>query len=339
MEPFISVSPKEPLVNMEGPPGISSPIRQPSEGRRFSIRPAQLSAQVSPTSTKSTPTPLQTPKALPRWKAGMLQRQISQMNLCRRARAFSLSDVHSDRREKSTTPLSPLAMGNTIRSIDKTNQKTVTIVSPAKEITATSELQSIFATAASSRSERAPLWNSDQQQGATWSSNPFASGIPGEPPAALNESTVSDVQDGRHLLRDRNFVPIYEPVYKLTAPERKPLFEQKLMKLDDTSTRSVQTGTQETNVDVAAASLNIQERRNDTRTCVIENLDDPQEAKSSTAIDSLVQRRGKPSVPIDPYQPPLQVTIEKPAINPFEQYRAMTRSQDHHKEDHRGDQS
>lgn len=34
-------------------------------------------------------------KAVPRWKAGMLQRQISQTNLRRRVRAFSLSDVYA----------------------------------------------------------------------------------------------------------------------------------------------------------------------------------------------------------------------------------------------------
>ncbi|EZA62014.1 Open rectifier potassium channel protein [Ooceraea biroi] len=279
MEPFISVSPKEPLVNMEGPPGISLPIK-PSGSRRFSIRPAQLSAQVSPTSTKSTPTPLQTPKLLPRWKAGMLQRQISQMNLRRRARAFSLSDVHSDRREKTAAPLSPLAMDNNVKFVDKTNQKTVTIVSPAEEMTAKNELQNFAVNPASLRYE------------------------PASP----------------------SFVPIYEPVYKPTSPEGKLTFEQKLINLNDVN-RPVQRATQETNVDVTEASFKIEKSESDTHTCVIDNLDESPEAKSSTTSgSSLGLRRGKPSVPIDPYKTPLQATIEKPAINPFEQYRAMTRS-------------
>jgi len=301
---------------MEGLPGISSPIKQSSENQDFSIKSAQLSAQVSPTSTKSTPTPLQTPKPLPRWKAGMLQRQISQMNLRRRVRAFSLSDVYSDKREKST-PFSPLAMDNTIKSIDKMNRKTVTIVSPAtmKEISMKNELQN-FAVTSAKNEQTSPR---KDQKDAILSINPFISEISNEPSIALNQSAISSIQDGRTLLRDRNYMSIYEPV-----SERKMMFEQKLINLNNVN-KPVQREMQETNVDITEASLKIQKRKNNTQTCVINNLS--QEAKSSTNnASSLELRREKPSVSIDSYKPPLQVTIEKPAINPFEQYKAMTRS-------------
>jgi hypothetical protein len=303
---------------MEGLPGISSPIKQSSENRDFPIKSAQLSAQVSPTSTKSTPTPLQTPKPLPRWKAGMLQRQISQMNLRRRVRAFSLSDVYSDKREKST-PFSPLVMGNAIKSIDKMNQKTVTIISPEtmKEVSMKNELQNFAVT--SVRNEQTSPWK--DQKDATLSINPFVSGIFNEPSVALNQTRTSSIQDGKSLLKDQSFISVYEPV-----SERKMIFEQKLINLNNVN-KPVQREMQETNVDITEASLKIQKRKNNTQTYMINNLHQSQEAKSSTSnASSLELRREKPSVSIDPYKPPLQVTIEKPAINPFEQYKAMTRS-------------
>ncbi|XP_012224441.1 uncharacterized protein Ork1 isoform X2 [Linepithema humile] len=271
MEPYISTSPKEPLVNMEGPPGISSPIKQSTGGRRFSIRPVQLSGQSSPASTKSTPTPLHTPKPLPKWKAGMLQRQISQMHLRRRARAFSLGDVHSDRREKSTAaPLSPLAMDNSKKSVDVgrtsgSNQKTVTIMSPKEERRMTQ----------------------DKHQ---------------------EHSAMGDAASNTHK-------------------PSSSAFEQKLIDFNDALSKIVQSGMQETNVDVKEHPLKTEKR--DTHVCVIDNLYEAQTAKPSSSTSSgssFESEKEKPSVPIDFYKPQLQVTIEKPAINPFEQYRAMTRS-------------
>lgn len=84
---FSFESPKEPLITTEQAPGLSSPIKSSFNGRRFSLRPTPNQAGIS-TGNAAT-----TAKPLPRWKAGMLQRQIGQMNLRRRARAFSLSDV------------------------------------------------------------------------------------------------------------------------------------------------------------------------------------------------------------------------------------------------------
>ncbi|KAG5341138.1 ORK1 protein, partial [Acromyrmex charruanus] len=263
LEPFISASSKESLVNMEGPPGISLPIQQPSNKQRFSIRPAQLSTQPNPTSTMSTPSP----KPLPKWKAGMLQRQITQMNLRRRARAFSLSDVHSDKREK-ITPLSPLAIDN-IKTVDvskPSNPKTVTIMSPEE----------------------------------------------------MNMISKNELQDSM-------VVPsiVCESIYK---PLSSSTFEQKLIKLNDELDTHLkyplQRGMQETNVDAKEVSLKMEQKQNDTHIIdVTDNLN-----ASTSSGKSPESRKGKLSVSIDSYKPSLQMTIEKPTINPFEQYRAMTRA-------------
>lgn len=318
MEPFISVSPKEPLVNMEGPPGISSPIQQPSGNQRFSIRPAQLSTQSSPTSTKSTPTPLHTPKPLPKWKAGMLQRQITQMNLRRRARASSLGNIHSDKREKTTPPLSPLVMDTKIVDASKpssSNQKTVTIMSPTEEMTTKNEFQGFTVFSSSSRDDQTASWK--DQKGVISSINPFVLGTSNEPPAALNESMILSMhRDGIYPQEDS--VPVYESVYN---PPSSSVFEQKLVKLNDELDRTLQRGMQETNVDFKEVSLKMEKKQNDTHICVIDNL-----GASTSSGSSPESRKSKPSVLIDSYKPLLQETIEKPTINPFEQYRAMTRA-------------
>ncbi|TGZ54335.1 uncharacterized protein Ork1 [Temnothorax longispinosus] len=317
MEPFISVSPKEPLVYMEGPPGISSPIQQPSGNQRFSIRPAQLNLQPSPTSTKSTPTPLHTPKPVPKWKAGMLQRQITEMNLRRRARAFSLSDVYSDKPEKTTPPLSPLAMDNTktfdISKSTSPSQKTVTIMSPAEEMNMLSknEHQDSTVVPSGSRDEQITPWR--DQKGVS-SISPFVLEISKEPPAALNESMILSMhKDGIYPQKDS--VPVYKPVYKPPSS----VFEQKLVKFNDELGRTLERGMQETNVDFKDVPLEMEKKQDDTHMRVIDNLD------ASTSSGRSPESR-KPSVLIDSYKPSQQMTIEKPTINPFEQYKAMTRS-------------
>ncbi|XP_039302334.1 open rectifier potassium channel protein 1 isoform X2 [Solenopsis invicta] len=318
MESFISVSPKEPLVNMESPPGISSPIQQPSGKRRFSIRPAQLSAQTSPMGTRSTPSPLHTPKPLPKWKAGMLQRQITQMNLRRRTRTCSLGDVHSDKREKTTPPLSPLAKDN-IKTFDvskqgSSSQKTVTIMSPAEEMTMTTknEFQGSMVLPSGLRDEQTAPWR--DQEGVISSINPFVFGISNEPPAALNESMILSMhRDGKYPQEDS--VLVYEPVYKPSFS-----FEQKLIKLNDELDKTLQRGMQETSVDFKEVPK-MEKKQDDTHICVIDNLD-----TLTSSTSSPESRKHKPSVSINSYKPPLQETIEKPTINPFEQYRAMTRA-------------
>ena len=316
LEPFISVSSKEPLVNMEGPPGISLPIQQPSNNQRFSIRPVQLSSQPNPTSILSTPSPLHTPKPLPKWKAGMLQRQITQMNLRRRARAFSLSDVHSDKREKITPPLSPLAIDN-IKTIDVSkpnNPKTVTIMSPAEEINMTSknELQDSMAVPSSSRDNQIS-WK--DQEGVISPINPFVFEISNELPTEFNESMILSMHKDE-IYPQRNSI-ICEPIYK---PLSSSTFEQKLIKLNDELDRTLQRGMQETNVDAKEVSLKMEQKQNDIHIDVTDNLN------ASTSGKSPESKKGKLSVSIDSYKPSLQMTIEKPTINPFEQYRAMTRT-------------
>lgn len=305
-EPFISISPKEPLVNMEGPPGISSPIKQPSNNRRFSIKPAQLNTQPGATNIS---TPLHTPKPLPRWKAGMLQRQINQMNLRRRVRAFSLSDVYSDRREKGTNPPSPLAMDTTNKFVDVSklsnpNQKTVTIMSPAEEnMTLRNKLQD---------SMIAPENLKDEQISSIKSFSVKISDD--ESSAAFNESQISNILDDERYSQG-NFTSVYEPVYKSRSYDKKLINDA----LDKTFQKEMDIGNE-------VVSLK-KERQNDMHMCIIDNSDEPQEVKFPMNSENIPEsRKEKPSVLIDFYKPVLQATIEKPAINPFEQYRVVTRS-------------
>ncbi|XP_014474532.1 PREDICTED: open rectifier potassium channel protein 1 [Dinoponera quadriceps] len=321
-EAFLSVSPKEPLVTMEGPPGISSPMKPASGIRRFSIRPAQLSAQTSPTNT-ITPS-LHTPKQLSKWKAGILQRQLGQMNLQRRVRAFSLSDVNSSRREKSPTPVSPLAIDNSNKSqlanklvdVSRVNQKTVTIMSPAEELSMTSKSEprstAIPPAPAASREEQVSSWRS--RENAASSVNPFASGISDE---SKQTAATSRVDGGRRCQEDGTR-------YGTTSSGDRSV----LGDLNDRPLgRTVQTGVRKTNVDVKAKVPSLgTEKQSDA--CVTDHSreprDNPSNATSSTSArpDSRWQ---KPSVSINFYKPSRQVVIEKPAVDPFEQYRAMTR--------------
>ncbi|KAL6441514.1 hypothetical protein ACFW04_003586 [Cataglyphis niger] len=318
-ESFISVSPKEPLVNMEGPLGISSPIKQPFNTRRFSIRSAQLSPQ--PSANTSLNTSLHTPKPLPRWKAGMLQRQITQMNLRRRVRAFSLSDVYSDVREKGTNPISPLAMDTINKFVDvsklsNSNQKTVTIMSPAEEMNMTlkNEFQDSMIAPENLKDEQISSWRNQEDVTPIKS----LSRISDESSVELNESISNIPEDGRYSQGNSDFISVYEPVYKLRSSDEKLI--------NDTLTKTVQREVQETNMDDKDASLKM-EKQNDIHMCIIDNLDGPQEPKFSASSKHFSEsRKKKPSVPIDFYKPVLQATIEKPAINPFEQYRVMTKS-------------
>ncbi|OAD56477.1 Open rectifier potassium channel protein 1 [Eufriesea mexicana] len=98
---FLFESPKDPLILTEGAPGFSTPIKSSFNARRFSLRPTQ---NQNGTSTGGNAAVVPMLKAVPRWKAGMLQRQIGQMNLRRRARAFSLGDVHAENIKERTEP-------------------------------------------------------------------------------------------------------------------------------------------------------------------------------------------------------------------------------------------
>ncbi|XP_076760976.1 open rectifier K[+] channel 1 [Xylocopa sonorina] len=99
---FLFESPKEPLIYTEGIPGHSSPMKISLNARRFSLRPPAQNQNGISLGGNAAIVP--TLKAVPRWKAGTLQRQIGQMNLRRRARAFSLSDVHDEELKERTEP-------------------------------------------------------------------------------------------------------------------------------------------------------------------------------------------------------------------------------------------
>jgi len=247
----------------------------------------------------------------------MLQRQITQMNLRRRARAFSLSDVYSDKPlgERTNPPLSPLAIDNT-KTIDVSkpsspSQKTVTIMSPAEEINIIPKNELSTVVPSDSRDKQIASWK--DQEDVISSINPFVFGISNEPPAALNKSMILSMhRDGIYPQGD--FVPVYESVYK-------PSFEQKLVKLDDELDKTFQRRMQETNVDIKEVPLKMEKKQNDTHIHITDNL-----GASTSSGNSPESRKEKPSVLIDSYKPLLQVTIEKPMINPFEQYKAMTRA-------------
>ncbi|XP_043484256.1 open rectifier potassium channel protein 1 isoform X2 [Leptopilina heterotoma] len=135
-ESFNVECPKEPLMQLEGALGISAPIKP---HRRFSIRPAYPD---NPTIPPAPPAlTAQQTRAIPRWRAGMLQRQISKKNLQRRVRAFSLTDVHSDPLDKPTEsssnerkPFNPRTREIPPKFTGRQSfQKSVTIVSPARQ--------------------------------------------------------------------------------------------------------------------------------------------------------------------------------------------------------------
>lgn len=298
-------------MNMEGPLGISSPIKPPSNIRRFSIRPTQLNAQASPTSNTS--------KLPPRWRAGILQRQLGQMNLQRRVRAFSLSDVNTSKREKSPAPLSPLAMDNTNKFVDisRVNQKTVTIMSPAKEINMKSELQSAGVSASTVSREEQVSWNN--RENVTSSVNPFVLGLSDKSLAASNETVISRADSGRRCQGDRD--------YDDSTSSNENIL-QRLVNVNDTLGRTVQTRIQKTNVDVKAEVPLATKKQSSVSACIVDNLNESRDSSDVTFSTSDCSRlkREKPSVSIDFYKPSRQVIIERPAVNPFEQYRAMTRS-------------
>lgn len=127
---------REPLVHGASAPGISSPIAALG-GRRFSLRPTQMDIPLE-TSMGAPNTPVT--RGVSRWRAGMLQKQINQMNVQKRVRAFSLSDVNAENFKSSSKNLgiSPLALNADVKTFGRSKDpnkhlKTVTIVSPSLE--------------------------------------------------------------------------------------------------------------------------------------------------------------------------------------------------------------
>lgn len=272
----------------------------------------------------------------------MLQRQLGQLNVRHRARAFSLSDVYSSKREKSTLPLSPLAMDNSSKSIttnianksldisktSNSNQKTVTIMSPAKEMITKSEPHDSTVPMAPVDMSNEQSWKN--QQNVTPAVNPFAFGIIDKSSTALNESIVSHRDAGRYHQGDGSYEAVCVPVHDkqtTTGGENVFVISQRSI-LNDTLDGTIQRGTQEIDADIKNTLIKA-ERKQDADVCVIDNLGEPQTSSSMkssmNSASSFGLRKEKPSVPIDFYKPLLQVTIEKPAVNPFEQYRDVMR--------------
>ncbi|XP_008203851.1 open rectifier potassium channel protein 1 [Nasonia vitripennis] len=218
MEPFVMDCPKKPLVQMEGAPGVSSPVAAPAPitgHRRFSLRPAQIGVPPAPSSSSvaasgavaaaiSKAAVSQPAKAIPRWKAGLLQRQISQKNMQRRVRAFSLSDVHSEESDRSIG-ISPLALHDNARTITSvqgqklTAPKTVTIVSPDLSRTK-SEFQRQSADDSGTNpfaSRTFRRYNSDIESVSSRSSSHSSKSLDKDAPGAKDSSSSSSSSNSR----------------------------------------------------------------------------------------------------------------------------------------------
>ncbi|XP_043491474.1 uncharacterized protein LOC122517142 isoform X3 [Polistes fuscatus] len=309
---FIYESAKKPLVQMEGTPGVSSPIAKISNVRRYSLRPmAQI--QQPPSSNQQT----QATKALPRWKAGMLQRQIGRMSVRRRVRAFSLSDVQADKSEKSTG-LSPLAIddnGKPITSIVSSIkpsasavQKTVTIVSPTKDEVLRS--------------------NGNESTSVKTTSNPFIPSF--ATPETPDNNSTGDNFPFRNVQNDAINTNIVLNNLRATS-------ECEVDYNNDSSKRA-KSKSNETSVENINNSEGMGEKfifRNDSvgskeilndqlalSKDVLSNIKDNSEDGKKSTIRCTTNK--KPRISIDSYKTSLDVKIEKPSVNPFLQYQATT---------------
>nr|XP_050848064.1 open rectifier potassium channel protein 1 isoform X1 [Vespula vulgaris]XP_050848065.1 open rectifier potassium channel protein 1 isoform X1 [Vespula vulgaris]XP_050848066.1 open rectifier potassium channel protein 1 isoform X1 [Vespula vulgaris]XP_050848067.1 open rectifier potassium channel protein 1 isoform X1 [Vespula vulgaris]XP_050848069.1 open rectifier potassium channel protein 1 isoform X1 [Vespula vulgaris] len=316
---FVYESAKKPLVQMEGTPGVSSPIATFSNVRRLSLRPMTQIQQ--PPSQQ-----IQATKALPRWKAGMLQRQIGRMSVHRRVRAFSLSDVQADKSEKSTG-LSPLAIddnGKPVTSIvssSKPNvsavQKTVTIVSPTKNEVL--------------RSDSNESTSVDTRSLVNTSSNPFVSSfVTSETPG--NSDTTDNLR-----FKD---VQGDEASSNIALSTLQKASEHEI-NYNDTSKQATNSENNERNVENMEVAKEITEKLifhndpasskeifNDKLTSskdVSSDIKDSSKNSSKSTIDSTIKSSNeKPRIFIDFYKTSLDVKIEKPSVNPFLQYQATT---------------
>ncbi|KAI4494408.1 hypothetical protein M0802_008900 [Mischocyttarus mexicanus] len=327
---FIYESAKKPLVQMEGTLGVSSPIATISNVRRYSLRPmTQIQQQPQPPSSNQQ---TQATKVLPRWKAGMLQRQIGRMSVRRRVRAFSLSDVQADKSDKSTSP-SPLAIddnGKPVTSIVSSIkpsasavQKTVTIVSPTKD-----------EVLRSSSNESTSI---DTRSSVKTTSNPFipsfaTSEIPAKDSTADHfpfKKVQNDAINSNIVLNTLQATSEYEVDYN-----------------DDTSKRD-KSKNNERSVENIIHSEGMGEKLifpknsvaskgilNDELTLskdVLSNIKENSEndTKSTIRFTPIKSPNEKPRISIDSYKTSLDVKIEKPSVNPFLQYQATTSCSQH----------
>ncbi|KAK2587466.1 hypothetical protein KPH14_003171 [Odynerus spinipes] len=331
---FVYESAKKPLVTMEGSPGVSSPIATSSNVRRFSLRPMNQSQQ---SSTQQSTT--QTTKAIPRWKAGMLQRQIGRMSVRRRVRAFSLSDVQTEKSEKSSG-LSPLATddnGKPVTSIVSSGrpsassvQKTVTIVPPTKDEervlrSNNSESTSLDASSLPSpTSETKPLQDTP--------TNPFTSPFTVTSlPESPGKTNTGDGFQFRELQTEGISTPSntlktsseHSDTIKLADIESLKVTEEIREKsiLNDNSTSSKESIMKKDELKLLPIKENLQDSlkpisRND-------GFSDNRQFSTTKSCNE------KPRISIDSYKPSVDVKIEKPSVNPFLQYQATTSGTQH----------
>ncbi|XP_043285975.1 open rectifier potassium channel protein 1 [Venturia canescens] len=353
-EGFLVECPKDLLVEKEGAPGVSSPITSSIGVRRFSLRPAETTPQGPQGPSALT-------KGLPRWRAGMLQRQINQIHLQSRVRAFSLSDVNTEgsRGEKSPTPppISPLVdgvriLGGTKDQSSKSSQKTVTIVSPRSEEMLAPKSDGSMLNSSDSDSPSSETHSDEKRTsrsgapilGAISANNdPFAFFDDDASPAVATNAFVFKSKPGTSgAPDDLNSRTIYQALQSVKSIETGPRssddscatdktigsggFETPSKKQSISSCSTATTDTKSTSRRASPISIGAwtESRRNDDRKN--SNVSQPggfeSVASSSRKSSTNKNANDKPRVSIDSYKPLMEVKIEKPSEDPFERYRA-----------------
>lgn len=303
---------------MEGTPGVSSPIATFSNVRRLSLRPMNQIQQ--PPSQQ-----IQATKVLPRWKAGMLQRQIGRMSVHRRVRAFSLSDVQADKSEKSTG-LSPLAIddnGKPVTSIvssSKPNvstvQKTVTILSPTKNEVL--------------RSDSNEPTSVDTRSLINTSSNPFVSSFvtsetPGNSETADNirfENVQGDEGSSNIALNNLRTTSEREINYNDTSKQANSENNERNIKNMEVAKEITEKLIFHN--DPASSTEIINDKLTLSKDVSSNIKDSSKNSSKSTTSSTIKSPNEKPRICIDFYKTSLDLKIEKPSVNPFLQYQATT---------------
>lgn len=303
--------PKEPLVPAEiGPAhdGITLPGHAAPVPRRFSLRPAQIGVPPAPASPKISPMG----RPIPRWKGGMLQRQISELSLQRRARAFSLGDVtavRNDRHTGPTSPTSPLALPN---ATSKSNPSSAVQNRPTQQTVASGisyhkKIDDVRQNSGSSDEKR--------REEAKTVSDPFGIDILAGKSAestvsglykATPVSTLIKIDDHKARIDNQSLHSVV--VDKPSSKHSQPFASSALDSLYDVK------------VDKQPVSSGFDGRKLSTMSQHDVELGSSASgngrgSRSKSVVD-------KPRVSIESYKASTGLKIEKPATNPFEQYKA-----------------
>ncbi|XP_034946988.1 open rectifier potassium channel protein 1 isoform X2 [Chelonus insularis] len=321
---------RDPLVPSEGVPGISSPVA--STSHRTSLRNGYNDVPPITMGTSAT-------KVMPRWRAGILQRQINQKNLQKRVRAFSLSDVNSERIGNSDkiTSISPLALDPTVRTETLTSkdypfnkgsvQKTVTILSPnlenKKEGKSYPERPRPFLRTVSAISN--PLSTSESPK--TVNTNPFVINMEN-----INTDTNLNTHKTSELLSNDQIIPIDNSLNNLQdRTVSQGLMKVKNIKAAPTTTQELQGSMQQVDLtsiepiitvksdnhsnkskgsDLMATQIELDDRKSMSRA-----LDDQLEEKKLSNKNNNI-----PGVSVESYKSVSEIEINKPNENVFERY-------------------